>query len=256
LAVLRPSDAPGDWRIIHDLEGSISDQDMYIGNTERTMPLLDSADNALGSASEILKRARELAVQMASETYSDADRTAAAVEIDALREDMLSLGNTEHAGRYMFAGTAYDTPPFLADGTYVGAASVPSVQVGRDTWVESGFEGGAIFASSLTALEDLAAAMRSGPGSADLVAAAIDPIDVGLTDVLDAFAKTGLAFNRADDAAIAAGSAKLLLQGQLDDTVGADPVEAYTEFANLAANYQAALQVSASTLGLDLFDYI
>jgi flagellar hook-associated protein 3 FlgL len=73
---------------------------------------------ALSNINDILKRAKELTVQAASETNSVNERNAIAEEITELRNQLVQIGNTTYAGSYLFSGYKTDKPLLNADGTY------------------------------------------------------------------------------------------------------------------------------------------
>ncbi len=53
------------------------------------------------------------------------------------------------------------------------------------------------------------------------------------------------------------GEAKARVNERLSQVIGIDPVEAYTELANLKTAYEGALQVTAGALtGAKLFDFL
>ena len=256
LEVAKPSDAPGEWTLIHGLSASIADQQRFSDASDLTVPILQTADSALGEAVDVLTRARELAVQAASDTLPAEQREALAMEIESLTQQLIDLANTDHAGRYVFAGTAYDAPAFDENGEYVGNQDSPSVQVGQSTWVESGYAGDDFFGEAIASLQALEMAMvdTEDPGAAS--AASLDQLDSALSDVTGARTPVGLSMQRALDASAGAEMLQLSLAQQLDAAIGADEVEAYTRLAETQATYEAALQVSATTLGLNLFSFM
>src|SRR6266700_4931320 len=71
-------------------------------NASRATDEVDAADASLQGLSNVLARARELAVQMGNDTYSAADRAGAATEIDGLVRQAVTLMNRDVNGRYIF----------------------------------------------------------------------------------------------------------------------------------------------------------
>ena len=141
------------------------------------------ADSALDSATDVLTRARELAVQLSSETLSPAQLEAGAQEVDALKQSLVDLGNTRFNGSYIFGGTADDAPPFDELGTYTGSASARDVSVGEGASVtyfagDEVFRGAGDALGTLSALSDHLAAGRH-----DDVRASLTSLDSALDDV-------------------------------------------------------------------------
>jgi flagellar hook-associated protein 3 FlgL len=73
-------------------------------------------ETALSSSNDILIRMKELGIQAANDTLAPDDRKAIGVELKALRDQLLSLGNTrDNSGNYLFSGTRVNTPAFAED---------------------------------------------------------------------------------------------------------------------------------------------
>jgi len=114
--VNRPSDDPGLYQrkeeLEQRLEGLQGGQRLLAQQTIR----LNHYDSSLGSLAENLRKARTI-TQRASNASSDATAIAGMRnEMDRLIDGTLSLLNSEEGGRYLFAGTRVEAPPFQAQG--------------------------------------------------------------------------------------------------------------------------------------------
>ena len=81
-----------------------------------------------------------------------------AEEVGNLKERVTNLANTEFNGRYVFSGTAYDTPPFDSTYTYAGTTTEVSIDVSVSAKAEVGFDGSDVFQGSVdvfTAIDNL-----------------------------------------------------------------------------------------------------
>lgn len=131
LRVRRASDAPADAFRILGLRADGYAYETYSKNLAGVDDSLNMALSVMGQMSEGLTRVRELATQGLSGTYSPDNRVAVAGEIDAILQQTISLANTSHTGRYLFAGSSGSTRPFVAryvDGTIVGVDYAGSPQ--------------------------------------------------------------------------------------------------------------------------------
>jgi flagellar hook-associated protein 3 FlgL len=72
----------------------------------------------------ILNSAQTLAVQGANDTYSADDRTSMATQVDNQIQEMLTLGNTQVNGQYIFGGYQTSTQPFTATTTGTSVTGV------------------------------------------------------------------------------------------------------------------------------------
>jgi len=73
---------------------------------------LENADGSLMNAEDIIARARTLAEEMATDTYSAANRATAAEEVDSLIKNLLGIANTRIGNSFIFAGSRVYTAPF------------------------------------------------------------------------------------------------------------------------------------------------
>ena len=95
--------------------------EQYQANAKTIRATLGTAEAVMTSITNVLQRAKELAVSAGNAGYTDADRQATAAELGQIEEQLLSLMNTQDEnGKYIFAGSKGDTVPFTrsSDGTY------------------------------------------------------------------------------------------------------------------------------------------
>ncbi|HUU09995.1 MAG TPA: hypothetical protein VM431_05590, partial [Phycisphaerae bacterium] len=106
LRIRQASDAPADAFRILGLRADGYAYETYSKNLAGVDDSLNMALSVMGQMSESLTRVRELATQGLSGTYSPDNRAAVAREIDAILQQTISLANTSHTGRYLFAGSS------------------------------------------------------------------------------------------------------------------------------------------------------
>ncbi|MDB5673191.1 MAG: flagellin [Sphingomonas bacterium] len=93
--------------IASSMTASIRGMNQGIRNANDGMAMAQTADGALNEVGNMLQRIRELAVQSASGTYSDDDRTNLQTEVTALTTQITSiLDNTQFNKVALFDGTA------------------------------------------------------------------------------------------------------------------------------------------------------
>ena len=120
--VLNPSDAPDQAASITRLKSVIGRNDNYASALDTVQARLETESTTLSSASDVLIRIKELAIQANNGTQGTNSRAAIATEMQGLRDQLLSLANsTDTTGNYVFSGSKVRTPAFTADST--GAVS-------------------------------------------------------------------------------------------------------------------------------------
>ncbi|MEA3368623.1 MAG: flagellar hook-associated protein FlgL [Planctomycetota bacterium] len=110
----RVSDAPAEAFRLLGLRAEGKTLATYRENIGRITDSLNVASSILSQMSNIMARTRELVTQGTSGTYSAADRQPVAREIGGLLEQLVSLANTRHGGRYCFGGSSTRTAPYEA----------------------------------------------------------------------------------------------------------------------------------------------
>jgi flagellar hook-associated protein 3 FlgL len=96
---------------------------------------LTAEETALKNTSDVMYRIKELAVQAANDTLGPQDRQSVALELSNLKEQVLSLANTQDTnGNYLFSGSRVGSPAFGKDAkghvVYQGDESRMKVAVG------------------------------------------------------------------------------------------------------------------------------
>ncbi len=120
--VLNPSDAPDQAASITRLKSVIGRNDNYASALDTVQARLETESTTLSSASDVLIRIKELAIQANNGTQGTNSRAAIATEMQGLRDQLLSLANsTDTTGNYVFSGSKVRTPAFASDAT--GAVS-------------------------------------------------------------------------------------------------------------------------------------
>ncbi len=135
--IINPSDAPDQASTVQRLKSILTRQDSYQTALNTVQNRLQGEDSTLSSVSDLLIRAKEIAVQANNDTLSPDNRKALGVELQGLRDQMLSLANTkDNSGNYLFAGSKVTQPPFVsvAGGSpqYVGDQTRMRVVVGEN----------------------------------------------------------------------------------------------------------------------------
>jgi flagellar hook-associated protein 3 FlgL len=167
-------------------------------NSDRAMDDLQLTDEALGSMTDLIGRAKELAMQAANGTLGAEQRDLLKAEIDGLRESMLMVANGRSSGgQALFGGQApglayQDTG---AGMTYVGTGTAESVGIGDGQTVTRALTGPEVFGFDLNGsptnvfavLGSLSAALQDPTADHSAAGqAAMSGLDAGLEKVTTA----------------------------------------------------------------------
>lgn len=111
---------------------------------------LSDQETTLSNVGNLLQRTRELVLRAKSPALSADDRRYLAAEVRQRFDELLQLANARNAsGEYIFAGTAVDTMPFVADGsgvvTFQGNDNVRRLWIAEGRSLAEGFSGAEAF---------------------------------------------------------------------------------------------------------------
>lgn len=163
--------------IASSMTASIRGMSVAIRNANDGISLAQTAEGALGEASNMLQRIRELAVQASSGTYQTTDRANLQTEVSALQSQISSLVSaTKFNGNTLFSATS--TATSFAIQTGINSGDTTSISVGGLNSVA------AAYASTITV------------DSASNAGLAITAADAALTQVANVRANLGANQNR------------------------------------------------------------
>ena len=135
--LLKPSDSPDQAAVIQRMKSVMSRQESFKTSLSTLNSRLQNEDTTLKSATSLLIRAKELAVQAANDTLAPVNRKALAAEMQGVRDQLLSLANAkDDNGHFLFSGTRSDKPAFASPGpgqtpVYQGDQTRMTVMVGE-----------------------------------------------------------------------------------------------------------------------------
>jgi flagellar hook-associated protein 3 FlgL len=108
----KPSDDPPGITHALNLKEVLSQVTQYGKNIQHGQSWLQMTESSLQRVEELIIRAKEIANQMSTGTYSASQRADAAKEIQNILEQLVQIGNTKINGRYIFSGNKDHTPAY------------------------------------------------------------------------------------------------------------------------------------------------
>lgn len=232
----------------------------FRSNLADSLTWMGTTDASLDSMTQVIARARELAVQGANGALSASGRATLAEEVDALRAQALEIANAQVAGRHLFAGTATQTVPFDAAGVYLGntggllrevdAGSTLTVNITGDRLAGPG--GGVLdlFATLDALATDLGAS--STPG----IQGALGSLDAHLGSVNALRGELAGKINRLELAASRFSLNEIANTDQLSSIENVDMAVAITELKTRESLYRSSLGVGGRVLQPSLLDFL
>ncbi len=269
----RPSDAPDKSSLITRLQSEMTRQASYQDNLSAVNVRLQAEETALRNTSNVMYRFKELAVQAANDTLSTADRNTLSFEMIQLREQILSMANSQDSnGNYLFAGSRVAQQPFGEDAkgrvVYQGDQSRMLVPVGDNRQMNLNIPGSDVFVRLVRdddkgnkigvgffqALSDMVDAVKytDRPN----IQRGIKELDRMQQGISDANAQLGTDMNVVDSQGGVLDEITLRLKTTLSDVQDLDYTEAITKMNKDQLALESAQSTFAKISKLSLFNYI
>ncbi len=271
--IVKPSDSPDKASLVTRLESELARQASYQDTLKAVNTRLQSEETALNNTSDVLTRIKELTVQASSDSLSGADRQSIALEITSLKDQILSLANTQDTnGNYLFSGSRVGQPAFGQDAqgqwVYQGDQARMKVAVGDNRRMNMNMAGSDAFVKVVRtdskgaqsavgffqSLDDLANAVKSSDHlNMQRGIAEIDTLQQGVSD---ATAQVGTDMRVVDMQNSVLDEVTLRLKTTKSDTEDLDYTSAITKMNKDQLALEAAQSSFAKISQLSLFKYM
>lgn len=259
--VTKPSDDPIKIARVMGYNTALDQNQQYQKNIHAARSWVDITDDALHGVTEILHRARELAVAGANDTLSPEARRAIAMEVDELKGVLLQIGNTTYESRHIFAGFQTNKPAFVLRGDpaemqYMGDSGKLTWEVAPNITIQGNITGDDLFFTSgvLASMEKLSQALHNDDGAT--VSETINELQAATNYVLDRRASLGAISNGLDLSLDKLSSQKInfsRLRSELEDI---DFPRTMMNFAVMDTLYRASLAAGARIMQPSLLDFL
>lgn len=261
LRMHRPADDPPGVNKLIMLRTSLDRNDQYRRNITVARSDLEVTESAYDRLGSVLQRAYELAVQGANGTIDGADRAGIALEVAQLLTEAIALGNTSHAGRYLFGGHQTGTSPFVPDVAaaptvvnYVGDAGLVQREIAQGQLVDSNVVGSRGFPDVFTALMTLRDNLLANDQAA--VGADVNAVSNALDGMLTLRSEVGVNVSRVDRADERLLDEEAMVKSLISEIEEADFAESIVQLQLRETAYQAALGSAGRALDLSLMQFL
>lgn len=131
-----PSDDPIGAAKIMEIRTEKVNNDQYLMNAKLAETFLEGSDHALQDLSDILVRAKEIAINQSSGASSnDETRLGVSEEISQLYQQAVATANWKVGDRYLLGGYKTQKPPVGPAGEYLGDDGQMMVEVAKDVFI-------------------------------------------------------------------------------------------------------------------------
>ncbi|MBY0385615.1 flagellar hook-associated protein FlgL [bacterium] len=142
----KPSDDPLGAARILEKKSEMQGFEQYKRNILSAKEFIEYSEQSLSQASEMLIRAKELAIDQADDAANGAEsRSIVAAEVRQIYEQMVNIANRQFGDRFLFGGYKSMSTPFDMTGTYFGDDSEMEVQIEKDSYITMNMPGSVVF---------------------------------------------------------------------------------------------------------------
>ncbi len=273
LQIVKPSDAPDKASLVTRLESELARQSGYQDTLKSVNVRLTAEETALKNTSDVMYRVKELAVQAANDTLGAQDRQSIALELGTLRDQILSMANSQDSnGNYLFSGSRAGEPAFSqnSDGRVVdqGDHSRMKVNVGDNRRMNLNLPGSDVFTRVVRddgkgnkvgvdffqALDDLTQAVKSADRTS--IQRGISEIDTLQNGVSEGLGQIGADLSVADMQTNVLDQVVLRLQTTRSDIEDLDYTEAITRMNKDQLALEAAQSSFSKISQMSLFKFL
>ncbi len=245
-----PSDDPVGAARLARIQASIESTAAYRASITNVQGDVELAESTLASASDVMQRVQEIALQGANDSLTASDRGALAAEVAGLKKELVSLANTKGSTGYLFGGTSAANP-FDVNGAFSGNSNPHTVEIAQGLTLDVNVDGAKAFtaAGGRDVFADLATlenALNANDGAA--VSATVNSLDTSRRQIVAARSDAGDKINRLTTADSAHDRADTVLQSQRHDVGDADAAASYSRLVATQQALESALTVARTTL--------
>lgn len=218
---------------------------------------LESTDDAISHGVNVLQRIRELTIQAANDTYEGNQRSAIAVEMRQLKEQLQTIAETQVGGKYIFNGTNTNHPP--VGGEF--SSGVIKIEIFDGITISVNTNGSELFGDILkddesSFLTRLIEVLENPEATGDDVREYIGKVDEAIDRFLKEQANVGAKLNRVEMMEDRLSSQEVIASKILSENEDVEIEKVITELITQESVHRAALSVGARIIQPTLVDFL
>jgi len=262
--VTRPEDDPFAVEQSLGFRERIKSGESVLRNVALSQDWLNAGDKALGDMTNVLTRARSLALQGANDTLGADERASLATEADGLLDQAIAIGNARNGNHYLFAGFQINTRPFEAVKTgsvttavtYNGDNGAMLREVEPGTNIAINTPGSPLLGQVFDKLIELRDKLQAAPFSTSDVGAVGEDLKTQMNQILNQQATIGTKMRRLQTTADRVQAGQTGLKSLLSNAEDADMSKVVSNLQQQEFVYRTALAVNAKVINVSLLDYL
>ncbi len=139
------ADSPGETPELIQLDSSLSAVQAYQQNLTNVQTEANTADQSLQQSITLIQNAVTLGTQGASSTATANTDQTLATDVQGIQQQLVTIANTQVAGRYIFGGDQDQTAPYQYDAAAPNGTGVDSLSAQTNTRAVVNTEGQTVY---------------------------------------------------------------------------------------------------------------
>lgn len=251
-----PSDAPIKVADSMNYKSQLNRNTQYQRNTDQAQNWLNTTESALKNGTEVIQRARELAIYASTDSVTSEDREAIASEVKELRDELVDISRTKLGDSYIFSGQQTDQEPFDDTLTYQWDNDKISRRLNENVKMNINLTGDEIFQDEITALDGLYNDLNSGADGETIGNNNLTNMDNAINNFTQRRSEVGGKLKRIENLKNRLEANEIHLNQLKSRNEDADLAEVITNLKMEENVYRASLASGARIMQQSLVDFI
>ncbi|SIR31680.1 flagellar hook-associated protein 3 FlgL [Peribacillus simplex] len=254
----KPSDNPVAAMMGMGYRTNLNQIGQYQSNIAEAANWIDSTDDAITEAVSAMQRIRELTVQGSNGTYEGEQLKTITEEIKQLKEHLVTLGDTQIGGKYIFNGQDTNVRPSSvkdANGNTVYGTGDINLEVFSGISLKINTDGSKIFGEALAAGGSIDQTIDALENGGD-VSGTLEGLDATINTFLGMQAQVGARQNRMELMADRLKQQEVFATEILSKNEDVDIEKAIMDLTTQESVHSAALSIGAKIMQPSLLDFL
>ncbi|MBK5485371.1 flagellar hook-associated protein FlgL [Peribacillus sp. TH16] len=254
----KPSDNPVAAMMGMGYRINLNQIQQYTSNISEATNWIDSTDDAISEAVSVLQRIRELTVQGSNGTYDGEQFESVSEEIKQLKEHLVSIGDTQIGGKYIFNGQNTNVKPSSVkdgDGNILYGTGAINLEVFSGITIQINTDGSKLFGDALAiggSIDQTIDALENGGDASST----LEGIDETINTFLAMQAQVGARQNRIELMTDRLKQQEVFATEILSKNEDVDIEKAIMDLTTQESIHSAALSVGARIIQPSLLDFL
>lgn len=263
----KPSDDPVGITMSLRYRSELELNDRYQSNAESALSWLEYTDMTLDQAGDVIQRFRELTIKAANDTNDESALHSIKSEMEELYDQLVTIGNSNFNGKYVFNGQMTDVEPYADDQPMNQATDDALImfEVGVGVRMNANVTGNEVFGAPddatnlFQAMQDVMNSIDSEQNTIkdrDLINDAMGRLDERQSQFLEIRADVGAKVHRVELSLDRLKDINMNLQDVKSSVEDADMAYVLTNLMMSENVYQASLAAGARLISPSLIDFL